>query len=118
MDAMYSAAAGGSKVPLRRNILGNIAGHIPEEIFETIVQTPGVRIERIISKGQRSPDQFWYDQDQAEWVLVVKGHARLAFEEGMVELRAGDYLNIAAHRKHRVDWTTPDEETVWLAVFY
>jgi cupin 2 domain-containing protein len=107
-----------SNLPVKHNLLGNIASHIPEELFETIVQTPGVRIERIVSKGQRSPDQFWYDQDQAEWVLVVKGHARLAFEDGLVELRAGEYLNIAAHQKHRVDWTTPDEETVWLAVFY
>ena len=105
-------------LPVKGNILGNIANHIPEELFETIVQTPGGRIERIVSKGQRSPAQFWYDQDQAEWVLVVKGHARLAFEDGIVELRAGDYLNIAPHQKHRVDWTSPDEETVWLAVFY
>lgn len=107
-----------SSLPIKQNILGNIGSHIPEEIFETIVQAPGVRIERIVSKGQQSPEQFWYDQDQAEWVLVVKGHARLAFEDGLVELRAGDYLNIAPHQKHRVDWTTPDEETVWLAVFY
>ena len=107
-----------SNLPAQHNLLGNISSRIPEELFETIVQTPDVRIERIVSKGQRSPEQFWYDQDQAEWVLVVKGHARLAFEDGPVELRAGDYLNIAPHQKHRVDWTTPDEETVWLAVFY
>jgi cupin 2 domain-containing protein len=102
----------------KQNILENIPSSIPAEIFETLLQTPHFRIERIISKGQKSDGGFWYDQAQAEWVLVVKGAARLQFEDYVVELRAGDYIHIEPHQKHRVDWTTPDEETVWLAVFY
>jgi len=70
------------------------------------------------SKGQRSEEDFWYDQDQSEWVLVVKGSARLQFEDEFIELKMGDYINIEPHKKHRVDWTNPEEETVWLAVFY
>ncbi len=100
------------------NIFGNLPDEIPEEIFQTIVQTSHVRIERIISKGHRSEDGFWYDQDQNEWVLVLKGKARIEFEDKVVELGSGDYINIAAHRKHRVAWTTPDEETIWLAIFF
>ncbi len=100
------------------NLFDNLPGEIPKEIFQTIVQTPHVRIERIISKGHRSEDGFWYDQDQDEWVLVLKGKARIEFEDKSVELGAGDCINIAAHRKHRVAWTTPDEETIWLAIFY
>lgn len=100
------------------NFLQKLPTAIQDEFFDTIIQTPNVRIERIISKGHRSEDDSWYDQDEAEWVLVLKGAARLQFEDGMVELRPGDHVNIAPHQKHRVDWTTPDEETVWLAVFY
>lgn len=100
------------------NIFDNIPAEIPEEIIQTIVQTQDVRIERILSKGHSSEDGFWYDQDKDEWVLVLKGKARIEFEDKSVELASGDYINIAAHRKHRVAWTTPDEETIWLAIFY
>ena len=51
--------------------------------------------------------------------MVVAGAARLAFADGTtVEMRPGDFVNIEAHRRHRVEWTTPDSETVWLAVHY
>jgi cupin 2 domain-containing protein len=103
---------------ITNNFLTNIPNSPPEEIFEAIIQTENIKIERIISKGQKSEEGFWYDQDQAEFVLLLKGKARIQFETQTVELAAGDYLNIAAHQKHRVDWTTPDEETLWLAVFY
>ncbi|MEZ4632005.1 MAG: cupin domain-containing protein [Deinococcales bacterium] len=103
---------------MQQNIFSNIPKNIPEEIFETILESEGVRLERIISQGHHSPEGFWYNQDQAEWVIVLKGKAQLEFEDGIIELGAGDYLNIAAHQKHRVKWTTPDEETIWLAVFF
>ena len=77
-----------------------------------------MRIERIVSQGHSSPHGFWYDQDQNEWVVLLKGAARLEFEDEKVELRHRDFINIPAHRKHRVDWTTPDEPTVWLGVRY
>ena len=102
------------------NLLADSPESPTEEVFETLVSATAVRIERIVSHGQASPADFWYDQPQAEWVLVLRGAARLQFDDSpeLVELRTGDYLNIAAHRRHRVDWTTPDEPTVWLAVHY
>ncbi|MEO8496473.1 MAG: cupin domain-containing protein, partial [Planctomycetota bacterium] len=65
-----------------------------------------------------SAEGFWYNQQEHEWVVVLQGAARLQFEDELVELRPGDFVNIPAHRKHRVEWTTPDEPTIWLAVFY
>jgi cupin 2 domain-containing protein len=90
----------------------------PEELTTVLQEGHGVRIERIVSTGHRSPDGFWYDQDQAEWVLVLKGAARLQFEGRLLEMRPGDFVSIPAHQKHRVAWTTPDEPTIWLAVHY
>lgn len=89
------------------------------EVFEDFVKSGDVRIERILSKGQASPEPGWYDQDENEWVIVLQGGGRLAFDDGSeVELNAGDYINIPAHTKHRVSWTDPEQVTVWLAVFY
>ena len=80
----------------------------------------GVRIERIVSHGHVSPAGFWYDQPEVEWVAVLSGAARLrlADPEEVLELGPGDCIEIAAHRRHRVEWTAPDEATIWLAVFY
>jgi cupin 2 domain-containing protein len=77
-----------------------------------------VRIVRIASHGHASTDGFWYDQQQHEWVVVLKGAARLRCEDGTVEMKTGDFVNIPAHQKHRVEWTTPGEPIVWLAVHY
>ena len=89
------------------------------EVIETLLTTPAVRIERITSHGDASPAGFWYDQGEHEWVTVISGRARLAFETGpAVELGPGDHVNIPAHVRHRVEWTDPDQPTVWLAVFY
>jgi cupin 2 domain-containing protein len=102
----------------QENLLANIPQTISEEVFQTILLSEHLRIERIISKGQKSEKDFWYDQDQHEWIVVIKGAARLQFQDKTLALKPGDYINIPAHEKHRVDWTTPDEETVWLAIFY
>lgn len=91
---------------------------LPQEVIDTLVGSAGVRIKRIVSQGHASPEGFWYDQDQHEWVAVLKGAARLRFEGETVEMKPGAFVNIPAHKKHRVEWTTPDEPTVWLAVFY
>lgn len=89
------------------------------EVFEAIVRSSTVRIERIVSKGHSSPDTGWYDRDENEWVMTIKGRASLEFEDGSkCDLSAGDYINIPAHVKHKVAWTDPDEITIWLAVFY
>ena len=103
----------------QKNLFENIPQEIPDEIFEVLVSNPGVTIERIVSKGHCSPDNFWYDQERNEWVLLLQGHARVQFfEEATVALQPGDCITIPAHCKHRVAWTDPDEETIWLAVFY
>ena len=102
---------------------GNIFDSIPEkldnEVFDLLIHNNKVKIERIISKGHISPESGWYDQDQDEWVIVLKGQALIAFESGEeVDLKEGGYVNIPAHTKHKVKWTNPNTETIWLAVHY
>jgi cupin 2 domain-containing protein len=90
------------------------------EAVDALLIRPGIRVERIVSRGQASPPDFWYDQDEGEWVLLLSGAARLRFADES-EARAlipGDCLDIAPHRRHRVDWTAPAAPTIWLAVFY
>jgi len=102
------------------NLFSTIPDDFPNELLETVLGADSVRIERIVSHGHTSPEGFWYDQEQHEWVVVLKGAARLQFDDGdkLVEMGPGDYVNIPAHKRHRVEWTTPDEPTVWLAVHY
>jgi cupin 2 domain-containing protein len=100
------------------NLFNDLPANLPEELLTTLVDSSHVRIERIVSYGHSSPEGFWYDQDQAEWVMLLQGAARLELEDRVVELRRGDFLNLPAHEKHRVAWTTPDEPTIWLAVHY
>ena len=100
------------------NLFADIPQEQHDELITTLFQGDGLRIERIVSHGQASPDGFWYDQDQDEWVIVLKGAAILRFESRTLDLKPGDYVNIRAHEMHRVDWTTPDEPTIWLAVHY
>jgi len=90
------------------------------EQFVQLLQRRGLVIERIVSSGQASPPGFWYDQPEGEWVLLLQGEALLRFadEDDARRLQAGDWLDIAAHRRHRVEWTAPDRLTIWLAVFY
>lgn len=102
---------------------GNIFAGIPEdlehEVLQTLLQKDDVVIERIVSKGHVSPKTGWYDQAQDEWVIVLQGEAILTFESGSeTHLNIGDHIHIPAHVKHKVSWTTPHIETIWLAVFY
>lgn len=102
---------------------GNLFGGIPQqltgELVEILASGADVRIERIVSRGHRSLDGFWYDQEQAEWLILLSGSATMAFMDGdRVALAPGDYLNIPAHLKHRVEGTHAKQDTVWLAVFY
>ena len=101
------------------NIFNNLPADLSEEVFQTLATGSGLKIERIISKGQASPPDYWYDQAQHEWVILMAGEAKLMFESGAeTHLKAGDYLNIPAHCKHRLLWTSPECETIWLAVHY
>jgi cupin 2 domain-containing protein len=103
-----------------QNVFDDIPDKVPLEIFQDILVTDKLTIERIISKGQTSPDTGWYDQEENEWVVVLQGHAKLRFEQDnqLVELTSGSFINIKAHTKHKVEWTCPDQHTIWLAIFY
>lgn len=101
------------------NILQDIPGDLPEELFETLLKTKDVTLERIVSKGHITPKGEWYDQERDEWVLLLAGSATIHFDDGdLTELRPGDYLLIPAHRKHRVVKTDTFCETIWLALHY
>lgn len=92
---------------------------LPDELFTTLAEADGVRIERIVSTGQASPEGFWYDQEWAEFVLLLAGSAGLEMQgEAVRTLAPGDWLVIPAHAKHRVAWTDAERPTVWLAVHY
>lgn len=101
-----------------QNLFANVPRNLPKELVQTLLPIPGGRIERIVSHGHVSPENFWYDQDQNEWVIVLQGSARLQFEDGVIEMGPGDFVNIPAKMRHRVEWTTPNEPTVWLGVRY
>jgi cupin 2 domain-containing protein len=95
----------------------DIPHELPVELFETLYKNAAVKIERIVSKGHITPKDQWYDQDQDEWVLVLTGEANIAFADGPpVNIKTGDCLLISAHVRHRVEWTPPDIETIWLAI--
>lgn len=104
----------------RKNIFSDLSSRVSKEVVKSLVEHPSVKIKRIVSTGQSSPLDFWYDQDESEWVMVLQGKAVLQFEgcSPSMTLGAGDFINIPAHQKHRVEWTDPNTETVWLAVFY
>lgn len=100
-----------------QNIFSKIPKNLDYEIFEPLIENNTVTIERIISKGQQSSS--WYDQTRNEWVIVLKGEAVLTFEDQTsVQLKEGDFINIPSHKKHRVSWSDPENETIWLAIHY
>jgi cupin 2 domain-containing protein len=103
-----------------QNLFADLPDSLPDELFQTLLSTSVLRIERIVSHGHASPEGFWYDQDQNEWVLLVSGAARLRFEGEAepLEMGPGSFVNIPAHRRHRVEWTDPGRPTVWLAIHH
>lgn len=103
----------------KTNIFADIPKQLHEELFKNIISKDSLKIERIISKGHISPNSGWYDQENDEWVIVLQGEAVLSFEnKEEVRLKAGDYINIPAHTKHKVSWTLPEKETIWLVIHY
>lgn len=101
------------------NIFNDIPANLPEELFTILVENKNVRIERIVSDGQRTPAGEWYDQLQHEWVIVLQGEAVIEYESTeQLNLKAGDFLLIPAGTVHRVAWTTAAEQTVWLAIHW
>jgi cupin 2 domain-containing protein len=102
------------------NLFSDLPERLPEEEVSALLDEPAFRLERIVSTGHATPEGAWYDQPQAEWVVLLKGSARLLIE-GEPEpqrLNPGDWLLIPARARHRVEWTDPDQTTVWLALHY
>ncbi len=101
-----------------KNLFASLPDASQAEVFETLLHYKNLKIERIVSKGQATPAGEWYDQEQAEWIVLLAGRARLQFAEdpSIILLTAGDTLFIPAHAKHRVAWTDPALESVWLAI--
>ena len=92
---------------------------LPDELLEQLYASAGLRIERIVSRGQPSPAEgHWYDQSGDEWVVLLSGHAKILFDDPRreVSLVAGDWLLIPAHARHRVTHTRCDPPCIWLAV--
>jgi cupin 2 domain-containing protein len=102
------------------NLFADLPARSDAELTTILAARPGARVERIVSTGQASPAGFWHDQDWAEWVIVLEGAAGLLVEgeERPRILRPGDYVELPAHARHRVEWTDPDRPTVWLAVHW
>lgn len=102
------------------NLLQNLPANGSDEHVESLFGGKSFRVERIVSQGHASPPGVWYDQPQDEWVLVVQGEATLRFTDKAepVAMKPGDHIHIAAHRKHRVDWTTSEGPTIWLAIHF
>ncbi len=105
---------------MKKNLLKDIPNRLPEELIETLVENQGIKIERIVSRGHRSPPGFWYDQQANEFVLLLSGAAVLLLEGEDLprRLEAGDCLLVPPRRRHRVEWTDPDRDTVWLTVYF
>lgn len=100
------------------NNIFNLPPSLPNrELFESIISNDKILIERIISTGQTTPPGEWYDQEKDEWVILLQGFATLSYEDGsQIKLKAGDYLFIPAHQKHRVEYTSTSPNCIWLAV--
>ena len=104
----------------RKNLFADIPEKLQDELVEHIFLADTIRIERIVSRGHCSPKGFWYDQDDNEWVVLIKGSAELRFEDhhNPIIMNPGDYIHIEKHQRHRVERTNPDQETIWLALHY
>jgi len=101
------------------SLFADLPERAEDEEVKVLLERSGLRLERIVSHGHASPPGYWYDQDDGEWVMVIRGRARLRVE-GETEDRSfgpGDYMYLAPHVRHRVTWTAPDTPTVWLALF-
>ena len=102
------------------NIFKSFNTSTTDEVFEKLLSTSHFKLERIVSTGQATLPGEWYDQEQDEWVILLKGSAGLLFEDKkeVQVLQPGDYVHIPAHLRHRVEWTDASQPTVWLALHY
>ena len=105
---------------MKHNLFEHITAQLPDELMTTLHERDGVRIERIVSRGHATPEDQWYDQPWDEWVILLSGSAVLAFDQGSapVTLQPGDYVLLPAGLRHRVAYTEPEVDSVWLAVHF
>lgn len=105
--------------PKLQNLFANLPEDRAQEEFLDLLTLPSVRVERITSRGQTTPEGEWYDQEEGEWVMVVTGAAQLLIEgdAAPINMGPGDHIYLPPHLRHRVTWTDPDQDTIWLAVF-
>lgn len=107
---------------MKRNLFTDIPADLPQELISVLAESGKARVERIVSAGHASPEGFWYDPEQDEWVLLLAGSATLSIEKEtgieQVDLKPADHLLIPAHQRHRVEATSQTEKTVWLALFF
>lgn len=103
----------------KKNIYDSQPRSTEVEFFEDLISESGFRLERIISEGHASPENFWYDQNENEFVLLLQGSAEISFEDGQtIRMSDGDYIIIPKHTKHRVEKTAPSKKTFWLTLFF
>lgn len=102
------------------NLFDDVPARLPAERIDVLISGPGVRVERIVSTGHVTPPGEWYDGNVDEWVVVLRGRARLRVEDeaDVRDLYPGDHLLLRAHVRHRVEWTDDAGPTIWLAVHY
>ena len=102
------------------NLFADLPESLPDDLLEELLSGRSFRLERIVSTGQATPPDEWYDQEQPEWVVLLAGSAALRFDGETKDrlVKPGDWLYIPAHRKHRVQWTDAQRTTVWLALHY
>lgn len=102
------------------NLFENIPANLSEERFDTLLEKGDLRLERIVSRGHVTPEGHWYDQPEDEWVTLLRGGATIIIDgrEKPVEMKPGDHLLLPAHCRHRVVWTDPEQDTVWLALHF
>ena len=102
------------------NLFEKIPKNLSDEVFDTLMESDGMKLEKIVSLGQKTPEGKWLIQERSEWVILLKGAAKLSFKDtdSIIDLSPGDYLNIPAQRAHRVEWTDPKQKTIWLALHY
>ncbi len=111
----------GAPTPRRGNLLAGLPLGLAEEQVDQLIDGHSrLRIERIVSTGHASAPGFWYDQPDDELVVLLAGAARLQFQPGdaSLDLEPGDWIEIPAHCRHRVEWTQADPPTVWLAIHH
>lgn len=103
-----------------QNLFDDLPRESTEEVFTDLLEGDGFRLVRIVSQGQATPPDQWYDQTDYEWVIVLRGSAELLFDgdDAPQTLGPGDFVHIPAHQRHRVTWTDPNQPTIWLALHH